>query len=206
MTRFLALFCTVLIIFNGLTACGASGTSKKIVFLGDSMIKRGNWSTGFNNKTIVNLGIGGNTTSDILHRLDQVKAQHPKKIFLMIGINDLIQQKDPKETLQNYSKILTTLKQNSPDAHIYAMSVLPLNWQIHHRLRTTKHWVTLAQVNHLNDEIKRLCQEQSQVTFINLYPGLVQNGELISSYSSDGLHLNQAGYKVWEKEIKRFVT
>jgi lysophospholipase L1-like esterase len=202
--KWMTLFLTLLIFLNA-SACGAAQPSNKIVFLGDSMIKRGHWDTYFNNSNILNQGISGNKTTDVLHRLDQVTAQNPKAIFLMVGINDLLQLKNPKETVKNYNEILSTLSKKLPHTKIYVMSVLPLNQKKTHIYRNGTHWVSLDQVNRLNDEIKRLSQTSSHVTYIDLFPKLVQNGQVLSIYSSDGLHLNPAGYKVWAREIKGYV-
>jgi lysophospholipase L1-like esterase len=193
---------TLLIFLNVVSACGASQPSNKIVFLGDSMIKRGHWSTYFHNKNIVNLGIGGNKTTDVLQRLDQVAAENPKKIFLMVGINDILQLKNPKETVKNYDEILSTLSKKLPKTRIYVMSVLPLNEKKTHEYRKGTQWVSPDQVNQLNAEIKKMSKTKSHVTYIDLFPKLVQNGQVLYIYSSDGLHLNQVGYNVWAREIK----
>ena len=62
---------------------------KEIVFLGNSITARGNWSEWFNNKRIINRGISGDRTDGVLYRLDEVISSKPKKIFLLIGVNDI---------------------------------------------------------------------------------------------------------------------
>ena len=51
-----------------------------------------NWNEFFgkvNIKNIKNIGISGDVVKGVIERLDNVESSNPKKIFLMIGINDL---------------------------------------------------------------------------------------------------------------------
>ncbi len=44
----------------------------------------------FENNSVVNQGIGSDTTEGLVHRVDSIIRRNPKMIFLNIGINDLI--------------------------------------------------------------------------------------------------------------------
>ena len=61
-----------------------------IVFLGDSITARFEWQEYFSDLTVTNRGIDSDVTEGVLNRLDTVENQHPQKIFLMIGINDIM--------------------------------------------------------------------------------------------------------------------
>jgi len=77
-----------------------------IIMLGDSITDEGEWTEllGLNVK---NRGISGDTTERILHRLNSILESKPKQVFLMIGINDLINDgKSVTATLEQYKKIL----------------------------------------------------------------------------------------------------
>lgn len=62
---------------------------EKIVFLGDSLIDKGEWNELLSNEDIANRGINGDTTEGVLNRIDSVIALVPKKAFIMIGTNDV---------------------------------------------------------------------------------------------------------------------
>ena len=63
----------------------------KILFLGDSITERYNFKKYFPNHKIINSGVGGNLTTDILDDLDnRVFIYKPDKVFILIGINDII--------------------------------------------------------------------------------------------------------------------
>ncbi|HUX93953.1 MAG TPA: GDSL-type esterase/lipase family protein, partial [Ignavibacteriaceae bacterium] len=60
-----------------------------IVFIGDSIINGCEWSELIQNSNIKNRGIISDTTEGILNRIDKTLEAKPKKIFIMIGVNDL---------------------------------------------------------------------------------------------------------------------
>ena len=72
------------------------------VFLGDSITDFYNVNRYFNEYNIVNSGISGNTTKDILNDLDnRVYRYNPSKVVLLIGINDFLNEDDSVETVVN---------------------------------------------------------------------------------------------------------
>ena len=58
-----------------------------VVFLGDSITEGGAWDELFPGVPVRNRGIGGDTTSGVLDRLDQITRGRPAKVFLKIGTN-----------------------------------------------------------------------------------------------------------------------
>src|SRR5438105_5617872 len=60
-----------------------------IVMLGDSLTEGAPWRELTGCADLVNRGIGGDTTSGVLARLDEVLKLKPRAIFLMIGVNDI---------------------------------------------------------------------------------------------------------------------
>lgn len=75
-------------LFNELTI-----PPNSIVFLGDSLTFRTEWSELFPEEIVINRGIGRDTTAGVLKRLDHIIEAKPKKIFILIGVNDLKSQK-----------------------------------------------------------------------------------------------------------------
>lgn len=169
-----------------------------VVFLGDSMTDEGNWTSYFSEKSVINFGIGGDTTTGILNRLDQVIDAKPKKIFLMIGTNDLCYNRAIPDIMTNYRRILTRLHQQLPDTQLYIQSVLPFNEQIFpsNGLRSN------ANILLLNREIRRMAREFND-PYIDMVPAFSNpDGRLPAELTSDGLHLNRRGYQVWQKQIE----
>ena len=96
------------------------------VFLGDSITEGGQWREMFPTVEVRNRGIGGDTTTGVLERLQQVSSAAPQRVFLMIGTNDLTHGPGSRETsYQQYRQIVERLQQASPHSEIYLQSLLP---------------------------------------------------------------------------------
>lgn len=67
-----------------------------IVFLGNSITDGCEWAELFNNRHIKNRGISADRSGWLLDRLDPIVNGHPKKLFLMIGTNDLAAGVSPR--------------------------------------------------------------------------------------------------------------
>lgn len=173
----------------------------QIVFLGDSMTDEGDWSKLFPNLSVVNRGIGGDTTLGVLNRLDQVIALQPREIFLMIGTNDLCFNRSISDTMTNYRKILNRLHAELPDTKIYIQSVLPFNETIF----PSRAFRTNENIKKLNVEIIKMAKAYND-PYIDLAPAFTgADGRLPSKYTVDGLHLNDSGYLLWREQIKNII-
>lgn len=75
--------------------------SSDIVFLGNSITDGCEWAELFNNRHVKNRGISGDRSGWLLDRLDPIVGGHPKKLFLMIGVNDLAAGVSPDEIVAN---------------------------------------------------------------------------------------------------------
>ncbi len=171
-----------------------------VVFLGDSITALKDWSSTFKSLCVINAGISGNTTDDIISRLNKAIISKPKKLFLMIGVNDLLRGKDEAYILANYKIILDEIKKNSPDTIIYIQSVLPVNNDI-----MTVGKIDSEKIVILNEKLKTFA-DGKRIFFINLYPYFCgADNKLYEKYSQDGLHPNFSGYAVWKKILDQYV-
>lgn len=59
------------------------------VFLGDSITEGGSWHELFPSSRVRNRGIGGEVTTGVLGRVNQISRGAPSQVFLLIGTNDL---------------------------------------------------------------------------------------------------------------------
>jgi len=176
-----------------------SGSS--ILFLGDSLTDEGEWIELFEDLRIKNRGISGDTTDGILARLSQVIEHCPEKIFLMIGINDLLNEgKSPLEISQNYRSILANIHRETPATQVFIQSVLPINNQ--------RYGIFLdnTQVTELNSYLQELAKEFS-FSYIDLFTHLSdRQGQLDARYTLDGVHLNGPAYLLWKTAIEKYIA
>lgn len=76
-------------------------------FLGNSITDGGEWAELFNNRHVKNRGISADRSGWLLDRLDPIINGHPKKLFLMIGTNDLAVGIAPEEVAANVENCST---------------------------------------------------------------------------------------------------
>ncbi len=176
-------------------------TSKDIIFLGNSITEGGNWAEFFNDGHIKNRGIGGDRVEWIFDRVDYLIAAHPRKLFLMIGINDINSGgRSAKDTTADIKRLLEMWQQGSPKTKIYVQSILPQN-DVMRPSAAGKNAIVLE----ANKELRAICAEKG-ITYIDLHPVLADaDGRLIAGYSYDGLHLNVDGYLAWVAAIRQYV-
>ncbi|GGK42190.1 MULTISPECIES: GDSL-type esterase/lipase family protein [Flavobacteriaceae] len=179
-------------------------TKNEIVFLGNSITEGGDWKALFPNINAVNRGISGDVTDGILNRLDEVLSSQPKKIFILIGTNDLARGKSIDEVLNNSKILLEKIKAVSKETKIYLQSVLPYNPNI--GTKFSGHKSKQQDVLVLNKKLKKLARDQG-VKFLNIHKKFRnKKGELKANLTYDGLHLNKSGYVFWAKIIKKHVN
>lgn len=171
-----------------------------IVFLGDSLTDNNEWNEMFNSIDIYNRGIQGDTTDGVVERIGQVTEGKPKKIFLMIGHNDLLRGNNAENIdnlVNNYSKIIETIKKDSPNTEVYIQSILPVNNELF------GDEIENSDINAVNERLKKL--EKDNVKYVDLYSLFVKDNQLNSKYTNDGVHLTGDGYMLWKKAIEQYV-
>ena len=164
------------------------------VFIGDSITEQCIWNELFDDNRLINRGIRGDITEKVLNRLDFLDGTKPSTVFLMIGTNDLGQNKSLDEIINNYQKIIQELSKKLPDAVIYMQSVLPINQNLFFMKRD---YYTNENIDLLNVMIQKLVKENVRYLELNKF-FKDKNGNLDIKYSSDGLHLNGDGYQKWK--------
>ncbi|RST74202.1 lipase [Siminovitchia acidinfaciens] len=168
-----------------------------IVFLGDSLTFRTEWSELFPEKSVINRGIGGDTTKGVLERLDSVLAAQPKQIFLLIGVNDL-KSHSVAATVRNYSVIINRIQAGSPNTEIFIQSLLPINNSKYGKILTN------YKIKKMNKGLRSLAKS-SGVHYIDLYSNFANNDQLPEEYTVDGIHLTGKGYILWKESIKKYI-
>lgn len=172
---------------------------KAIVFLGNSITEAGKWNEILPGKPVQNRGISGDNTFGVLARLPDIVAARPKKIFLLIGVNDLKREVPVTVIIDNYRKMVQMVKQGSPKTKLYLQSVLPVNDTI---LIEPFRKVTNADVAKLNEALQQLAKDNN-CRFVNLHePFADTQGQLKRKDTPDGLHLKVGAYTIWVNYLR----
>lgn len=176
---------------------------EKIIFAGDSITDGYdvNKYYQYDDKMLINSGINGYTTTNILNRFYNVIEQyHADKLFLLIGTNDLTGKATNDEIVANIEKILSLSKETNPNIRLYLESIYPINRNLRPNDRRSN-----ENIVYINNEMQKYCLANN-ITYIDIYSLLVDiDGNLNANYTRDGLHLNDEGYEVVTSALKNYV-
>jgi lysophospholipase L1-like esterase len=159
-------------------------------FVGDSLTEHGDWQALLPGRDIINFGVGGNTTHDLLDRLEEVIAAAPSTVVVEIGTNDFAWRLPVEEVVENIEAILAELREKLPDAKIVMQSILPRQPEYAHIVRN------------VNEQLERYVPSIS-CSYVDLWPALADaDGGLKPEFTTDGLHLTDAGYAAWFQALR----
>lgn len=175
-------------------------SKKDIIFLGNSLTAHMKWDELLGNKWARNRGISGDITFGVLQRLDEVIEGRPKKVFLLIGINDISRNIPDSLIVANYRTIVSRIRQGSPRTRIYLQTLLPVNNEF---TQFKNHYNKDSHIAYVNEELKKIAREFG-VTLIDLHPHFQgADGKLDKTLTHDGLHLTIEGYRRWADVLKK---
>ena len=169
-----------------------------IIFLGDSHTEQCEWQElmGGDSVTVLNRGISSDYVAGVLARLPEVLRHRPAKIYLLVGGNDLLFQTSPDEVAAQYRELVQRIRRESPDTELVLQSIPPVN----NELRNTR--MTNANIQVLNTRIAQIARDYA-LRYLDLYTPLTDaSGNLSAKFTEDGVHLNGAGYAVWNGELR----
>lgn len=178
-----------------------------ILFFGDSLTARYDLDFYFPKKNVINKGVGGEKTEDLLERIDKdVYEYNPSKIFVQCGINDIINDIDKEDILLNIRTIITGIKVNRSYAKVYMESLYPVNEKKVKDSDNEKHRkLNNKQIKEYNEEIKKIC-EDNNIIYINVFDEMTdKDGNLKELYTNDGLHLTNLGYLKLTSILKEYI-
>ena len=170
----------------------AQNDKYKIVMLGDSITDEGEWAELLDSRLVQNRGISGDTTDGVLQRLDSINKS-AEKVFIMIGVNDIMRGKSVDEIFFNYQKIIQILKEKN--IKVYIQSTLFIGEKRAENFN--------IKVETLNIKLKQFASDNNLI-FIDLNKILSSNKMLKHEFTSDDLHINGSAYKLWAQEIKKY--
>lgn len=171
----------------------------KIIFLGNSITQGGNWKKLLGDSTVINRGIGGDITFGVLDRLEDVIKRKPSKVFLLIGINDISKNIPDEVIMENILSMASRIKRRSPNTELYVQSILPVNSSFE---KFPKGYDKQDHVTTVNKELAKYAGKL-KFTFVDIYSAFLdKDNRMDKKYSTDGLHLNAAGYAHWISILK----
>jgi lysophospholipase L1-like esterase len=170
------------------------------VVTGSSTIKM--WSTLKKIDTkeeLLNTGFGGSKASDLDRYLYPLVLKYePKRVFIYEGDNDLWEGVETKEILNQLKRIVLRIHLADPETEIYLIGAKP----------SPSRWEKRSNYLLFNTQLQAYCAEQEKVSYINTWNSLTdaQGQARPELYQKDQLHLNAAGYLIWDQLFSPFFS
>jgi lysophospholipase L1-like esterase len=169
-------------------------SARRVVMMGDSITYAWGHEQGvfFRQNGLVDRGIGGETSAQMLLRFDSdVIAVAPRIVHIMAGTNDLAALRHPYDgdaTRRNIQAMAARAKEK--DITVILASVPPASG-----FSSPRREPGIVSLKKLNVWIRDLC-EKSGYTYCDYWPALRFGDRLKPGYGKDGVHPNAAGYAV----------
>jgi lysophospholipase L1-like esterase len=179
-----------------------------VYFLGDSITRRwgatdypeflANWRQNFFGWNAANFGWGGDTTQNILWRLEhgELDGVHPKVIVLLAGTNNVGREPADAAKVADISRgikaIVDLCRNKAPHARIILMAIFPRNDNI----------AVVPSINQINQNIAKFADGKT-IRFLSINDHLAdKSGVLFEGVMVDKLHLTLKGYQIWADALK----
>src|SRR5215813_10436708 len=183
-----------------------------VYFLGDSITRRwgatdypeflANWKQNFYGWNAANFGWGGDTTQNILWRLEngELDGVNPKIIVILAGTNNVGRAAGDDSKVAGVTKGIKALvdlcRKKAPRATIILTAIFPRNDSM----------AVIPTINRINENIARFADGQT-VRFLNINDRLADtNGVLFEGVTVDKLHLTLKGYQIWADALRPVLT
>lgn len=147
---------------------------------------------------IINLGYSGNNMAQMMDIIEQIKAVHPQKLFIMAGTNDLAHL-NMTQMESRWNNLFDVISDSVPDTKIFVQSVLPVS---HSREGSHASNTKIAEANNV---LKKIAAERNLV-YIDLYSRMIHDGVLSDELTIDGIHLKPAAYDIWANAITQYIN
>ena len=150
--------------------------------------------------TIINRGFGGSSLPDLLrYEKDILFPYRPKQVVIYCGENDFAASDTvtTETVVGRFRQLFTDIRQTLPNAAIAFVSIKPSPSRRH--LQT--------KIIAANLQISKFLATQKKASFINIYDLMISaDGNMMGQlFLSDSLHMNPAGYAIWQKAIQPFL-
>ena len=149
---------------------------------------------------IINRGFGGSTLVDVIrYAYDIILPYHPKQILIYCGENDLSASDtvDAADVVMRFKTLYGIIRQNLPNTLVQFVSIKPSPSRSH----------LMPQMEKANEEIKQFLQKEQRAGFIDVYHSMLnEKGQpKMDIFLDDKLHMNRAGYAIWQKIIQPYL-
>jgi lysophospholipase L1-like esterase len=167
-----------------------------IIIVGDSITEASTLPRELCGHAIVNAGLNGASTASDLGTwlIEALDGRRAAAIVVALGTNDALLARSLQEFEASYVALLGQLGQVTTRLAVLAIPGIDVRGNVTAELQAT----VMGRINGFNDALPRVAANAG-AAFIALPP-------MPSPHTTDGVHLNRAGYSAWDKVILEGVS
>ena len=183
------------------------GKSVDVVLLGDSIMHfwqwkhPESWSKFTANRTVLNLGYGGDRTQHVLWRIahGELDGYEAKCVVLMIGTNNNSSKNTkPENVADAIELIVAKIREKQPHAKIVLHPIFPRGKSA----GSVRHADARARNDKTNALLKQFADRDGKIVWIDFNDRLVDaSGWVPESIMRDEIHPTAAGYDIWMEAL-----
>lgn len=169
-----------------------------LVFTGSSSIRLwGDLPERFPGWGILNTGFGGSQASDLLFFIQPLVLDfRPGAVFVYEGDNDLAEGKRPGEVLLTLEEISRRIHERHPGIPIIFIAAKP----------SPSRWRFRGKFRRFNRRLERWTRNSSTCQYADVWNPMLRDGSPDESlFIEDGLHMNAAGYDIWQQVLQPLI-
>ncbi len=157
-----------------------------------------NISMDFEGYKIINRGFGGSNLVDLDYFSDRIITKYnPAKIFIYSGENDINDGISALETFNRFKKVYEKIRKTLPETPVLFISIKP----------SIARWAQYPTQKETNKLIKDFLKHENKAQFVNIANKmLIKRRPNPSIFIVDKLHMNQKGYEIWTKKLKKYLV
>jgi hypothetical protein len=168
-----------------------SRAANPIIVLGDSLTEASTLPRSLCDHAVVNAGLdGASTVSDLgTWLLDVLNGRRAAAILVALGTNDALQGRDQKQFEANYAALLARLK--GATDHLAVLGIPSI--EVRGPMPAAYQAETMTRIDAFNAALPAVAAKGG-ATFVALPP-------MGAPHTIDGVHLDAAGYAVWDAAV-----
>lgn len=173
-----------------------SRSDQPVVIVGDSITEASTLPRTFCGHAIVNAGVNGASTSSDLGTwlLEALNGRRAVAILVALGTNDALQGREQAEFEADYRSLLAQLKGATDYLAVLGIPSI----EVRGRMPVEYHAETMKRIDAFNAKLPALASA-SGAMFVALPP-------MPEPHTIDGVHLDGAGYAVWDAAVLKSVA
>jgi len=155
----------------------------------------------FPEHTLLNRGFGGSSLTDVIYYANDVVLKYqPKQILIYCGENDIAGSSlvTADTVFERFKILYGIIRSKFKKIPVAFISMKPSPSR-------EKYLVTMQKAN---EQIKSFIEKQKRAAYIDVYHSMFDaDGKILANiFLSDKLHMNAAGYKIWQGIIAPYLV